>query len=222
MKKGVIFDVDGVIINVRESYHYAIKYTAERFLGREVPIDDVRRIKFSRGINNDWLATLEVIREYGGKASLEEVIQTFNPIYHSLRDKESLLLSREFFINLRSGGLPLGVVTGRPEEDLRHAFERFGLLGFFDCIVNEDTIPQKELRKPNPYALHFCVEAMGLEGGVYVGDSLADWSMVRDYRMVYHKPMEYLHLGETLDVDGVRYSSPERLLQDLQEVLQNL
>ena len=31
MKKGLIFDVDGVIIDVSLSYHYAIKNTAEKF-----------------------------------------------------------------------------------------------------------------------------------------------------------------------------------------------
>jgi len=60
--KGVIFDVDGVILDVRESYHYAIKHTAERFLGMEVAVEEVRHIKYSMGINNDYLATREVIR----------------------------------------------------------------------------------------------------------------------------------------------------------------
>jgi len=76
MKKGLIFDVDGVIIDVSHSYHYAIKNTAERFLGRDLDIELVREIKFKKGINNDYLATLEVIKTFGGSASLEEVIES--------------------------------------------------------------------------------------------------------------------------------------------------
>ncbi|MFN3871141.1 MAG: HAD family hydrolase [Aquificaceae bacterium] len=222
MKRGVIFDVDGVIVDVSQSYHYAIKHTAEHFLEREVPIEEVRRIKFSKGINNDWLATLEVVKEFGGKASLEDIIEVFNELYKSLRDKERLILGKEFFESLKALGIPLGVVTGRPREDLFYLFERFNLLPYFECIVDEDTIEQEELRKPHPFALHLCVESLGIEKGIYVGDSLADWFMVRDYRRLYEKPLIYIHVGERVVPEGVRSTSPSSLLQVLQEALQSL
>ncbi len=219
---GVIFDVDGVIIDVKESYHYAIKYTAEEFLNRELPIEEVRRIKFSRGINNDWLATFEVIKEYGKEADLKEIIERFNSVYRSLRDKERLMLSPEFFKSLREQGLSLGVLTGRPKEDLEYAFDRFGLWEYFDFVVHEETIPQEELRKPHPYALHFCIEGLNAEKAVYIGDSLADWSMVKDYKRLYEKPVAYIHMGEPFGLEGVILSCSERLLEDLQEVLRSL
>lgn len=222
MGKGVIFDVDGVIVDVSESYHHTIKQTAESFLKREVPLEDVLRIKFSRGINNDWLATLEVIREFGGKAHLEDIIEVFNDIYRTLRDRERLILKKEFFEELKKLGYPLGVVTGRPREDLNYLFERFGLFPYFDFIVDEDTIQEKELRKPNPYALHFCVENLGIEKGVYIGDSLADWQMVKDYVAFYKKPMVYIHLGEKVIPKDAIFVRPESLFQSLQEVLQSL
>lgn len=222
MKKGIIFDVDGVIVDVSDSYHYAIKRTAEHFLGKEVPIEEVRRIKFSRGINNDWLATLEVIREYGGDADFEELKSVFNRHYLNLRDRERLVLSADFFRSLKAEGYPLGIVTGRPREDLNYLFERFGLSEFFDFVVDEDTIEQEELRKPHPYALHLCVEALGLDAGVYVGDSLADWQMLKDYRKLYGKPLEYVHVGDRVFLQNVRRCSVEELPAVLQEVLQNL
>ncbi|MDW8032918.1 MAG: HAD hydrolase-like protein [Aquificaceae bacterium] len=222
MKKGVIFDVDGVIVDVSQSYHYAIKHTAEHFLGREVPVEEVRRIKFSKGINNDWLATLEVIREFGGQADMEELVEVFNQFYRRLRDKERLILDGGFFQKLRDRGYLLGVVTGRPREDLVYLFERHGLAPYFGSVVDEDTIPQKELRKPHPYALNLCVESLGLDKGVYVGDSLADWQMFRDYKKLYAKPLEYIHVGEAIIPEGVRFVPPEELFQALQEVLRSL
>ncbi|MFN3264958.1 MAG: HAD family hydrolase, partial [Aquificaceae bacterium] len=97
-----------------------------------------------------------------------------------------------------------------------------GLSHFFDFVVDEDTIQEEELRKPHPYALHLCVEGLGIDAGVYVGDSLADWRMLRDYRKIYAKPLEYIHVGERVVPDKVRNSQPETLLQALQEVLQSL
>ncbi|MCX8164661.1 MAG: HAD family hydrolase [Aquificaceae bacterium] len=222
MKKGIIFDVDGVIVDVSLSYHYAIKHTAEYFLKREVDIEDVRRIKFLRGINNDWLATLEVIKEFGKEESMEDIIKVFNEFYHSLRDREVLMLDKEFFESLRALGYPLGIVTGRPKSDLLYLFERHGLTPYFDAVVDEDTIPQEDLRKPHPYALHLCVETLELDSGVYVGDSLADWQMLKDYRKLYAKPFEYVHVGHRIKPVGVKVAEPDNLLVALQEVLQTL
>ncbi|MFN3976958.1 MAG: HAD family hydrolase [Aquificaceae bacterium] len=222
MRRGIIFDVDGVIVDVSQSYHYAIKYTAEHFLKKEIPLQEAINIKFLKGINNDWLATLEVIREFGGEARLEDIVEVFNQFYTSLRDKERLILQREFFERLKDLGYPLGIVTGRPKEDMLYLLERFQLYPYFDFVVDEDSIPQEELRKPHPYALHLCIEALDLDAGVYVGDSLADWQMLKDYRRLYAKPFEYIHVGERVLPEGVRHVPPERLFEVLQEVLHNL
>ncbi|MCS6876166.1 MAG: HAD family hydrolase [Aquificaceae bacterium] len=222
MRKGVIFDVDGVIVDVSQSYHYAIKHTAEHFLKKEVDIEEVRRIKFSRGINNDWLATLEVIKHMGGEAKLEEVVYVFNQFYHKFRDRERLMLDASFFRKLKDDGYPLGLVTGRPREDLRYLLEKHQLKPYFDFIVDEDTISQKHLRKPHPYALHLCIEGMKLDKSVYIGDSLADWEMVMAYRKLYSKPVEYIHVGDRVVPQGVIPTKPERLPEVLPEVLRTL
>jgi HAD superfamily phosphatase len=222
MRKGVIFDVDGVIVDVSQSYHYAIKYTAEHFLKKEIPLQEVIKIKFSRGINNDWLATLEVIREYGGEADFEEIVRVFNEFYKKLRDRELLILDGSFFEKLKRQGYPLGIATGRPKEDMDYLFERFRLRDFFDCVVHEETIPQEELRKPHPFALHWCVENLNLDAFVYVGDSPADWHMLRDYRRLYSKPADYIHVGKHCVPEGVKVCQKEELLEELLKALQSL
>ncbi|QWK20486.1 MAG: HAD family hydrolase [Hydrogenobacter thermophilus] len=221
--KGLLFDVDGVIVDVKNSYHYAIKHTAEEFLGIEIPIEEVRRIKFSKGINNDWLATLEVIKEYGGKAELHQVIEKFNQAYRLLRDKEELILDHEFFKRIKALGYPLGIITGRPREDIEYTFERFGLFEYFDFILDDEFISTSELKKPHPFALHLCIESMNLSGCVYVGDSKADWEMVMYYKKMYEKPAEYIHFGKNVNIDGVKTAhTPKELILALQEALMHL
>jgi haloacid dehalogenase superfamily, subfamily IA, variant 1 with third motif having Dx(3-4)D or Dx(3-4)E len=222
MKKGLIFDVDGVIIDVSHSYHYAIKNTAERFLGRGLNIELVREIKFKKGINNDYLATLEVIKTFGGSASLEEVVEVFNQEYEKLKEMESLILSRDFFKKLRDLKVPLGILTGRPRRDLKDAFDRFELWEFFDVVVDDDTIEQPSLRKPNPYALNFCMERMNLDYAVYVGDSLADYQMVEGFKRQYAKRVDYIHFGDRVLPPSVKVVRSEgELFQALKEALQN-
>jgi HAD superfamily phosphatase len=222
MRKGLIFDVDGVIIDVSYSYHYAIKNTAERFLGRDLDIELVREIKFKKGINNDYLATLEVIKTFGGSASLEEVVEVFNQEYKKLKEMERLILSRDFFKRLRDLEVPLGVLTGRPRRDLKDAFDRFELWEFFDVVVDDDTIEQPSFRKPNPYALNFCMERMNLDLAVYVGDSLADYQMVEGFKRQYTKKVDYIHFGDRVLPPAVKVvRSEEGLFQALKEALQN-
>jgi HAD superfamily phosphatase len=222
MKKGLIFDVDGVIIDVSHSYHYAIKNTAERFLGRDLDIELVREIKFKKGINNDYLATLEVIKTFGGSAGLEEVIEAFNQEYEKLKEMEGLILSRDFFKRLRDLEVPLGVLTGRPRRDLKDAFDRFELWEFFDVVVDDDTIEQPNLKKPNPYALNFCMERMNLDFAVYVGDSLADYQMVEGFKRQYTKRVDYIHFGDRVLPPSAKVVSSEgELFQALKKALQN-
>lgn len=199
--KAIIFDVDGVIVDVRESYHLAIKETAELYLKREVPLEEIRRIKFSRGINNDWDATYEVIREFGGEADYEELVRVFTEIYERLKHREKQILSRDFFRSLKDAGLTLGIVTGRPRRDLEFVLERFGIKEFFDSTVDEDDVADKNLRKPHPFPLHLCMEDLGAEEGVYVGDNRADLEMVIYYRKIYGKPMRFVHFRRVVDLE---------------------
>ena len=199
--KAVIFDVDGVIVDVRESYHLAIKETAEFYLNREVPLEDVKRIKFSKGINNDWDATYEVIKELGGDADYDELVKVFTGVYEKLKHREKQILSRELFKSLKGAGVPLGIVTGRPKEDLEFVLERFGIKELFDCTVDEDDIVDKNLRKPHPFPLHLCIEALGVEEAIYVGDSRADLDMVFYYKKMYGKPVRFIHFKKVVDLN---------------------
>lgn len=199
--RAIIFDVDGVIVDVRESYHVAIKETAEFFLGKEIPLEEVKRIKFSRGINNDWDATQEVIREFGGNVDYGELVKVFTEIYERLKHREKQILSEDFFRVLKEAGLPIGIVTGRPKSDLDYVLSRFGIGDFFDCLVDEDDIPDKSLRKPHPFPLHLCMESLGAEEAFYIGDSAADLEMVNYYRKMYGKPVKFVHFRKVVDVN---------------------
>ncbi len=213
---GIIFDVDGVIVDVKDSYHRCMKETAEHFLGRSLGIDEVRRLKFQSGINNDYQATLYIIKSLGGEADIKDVMEVFDKKYGKLKDREHLILSHEFFKSLKDKGLKLGVLTGRPRRDLEYTFGRFGLFEYFDCIVDDDTIEEVSLRKHNPYALYFCVSRMGVKECVYVGDSLADYRMWEEYKSSYGEAtVHYIHFGHNVNVEGVTVAENEPQLMYL-------
>ena len=53
----VVLDVDGVLVDVADSYRRAIVDTVERIHGRTIDVADVQRFKEAGGFNNDWELT---------------------------------------------------------------------------------------------------------------------------------------------------------------------
>ncbi len=64
---GIIFDVDGVLIDVKNSFLKAIKetttYILKNWYGKNVSVTeaDIEAIKCVKGFNNDWDATYRLI-----------------------------------------------------------------------------------------------------------------------------------------------------------------
>jgi HAD superfamily phosphatase len=190
--KVLIFDVDGVIIDVSKTYHVAIKKTVEHYLGGEIPLERIKRFKFDFGINNDYYVSYAIIshlkygvpfeeivklskecknavaeclkEKFGIPLTVEKITETFVDYFEELKDDESLLLEPYIFEWLKRKGYKLGVLTGRPETDLVYSFKKFNLLDKFDVIVHDDTLEETSLKKPNPYALKYTLDLLGASG----------------------------------------------------------
>ena len=61
--KALLFDIDGVLIDVGKSYRVAIQQTASYFLKRPVSMQEVSDVKKKVGMNNDWDATYALINK---------------------------------------------------------------------------------------------------------------------------------------------------------------
>ena len=77
----VLWDMDGVLVDVSGSYRRAIIETAERFLGKPVPPGLVQDFKNRGGYNNDWVLTKGIVDELGGVCEYEEVVAAFQELY---------------------------------------------------------------------------------------------------------------------------------------------
>jgi hypothetical protein len=76
----VLFDMDGVLVNVAGSYRAAIVSTAARF-GVTVTGDDIEELKAAGNANNDWVLTHKLVARGGGSATLDEVTAAFEELY---------------------------------------------------------------------------------------------------------------------------------------------
>ena len=140
----VLFDMDGVLVNVAASYRAAIVRTAARW-GVTVTDDDIEAAKARGNANNDWALTLALITSAGvttasGSATvpptMDSVTAAFEELYQGTEAVQGLKLLEEPLLSTgqlrevkrRCGG-KVGVVTGRPWRDAHEAIARYG------CVV---------------------------------------------------------------------------------------
>ncbi|MFA6080824.1 MAG: HAD-IA family hydrolase [Patescibacteria group bacterium] len=167
---GLIFDMDGVLVDVTQSYREAIRQTAGYFLKRNVFMIEIDRIKNKVGTNNDWDATYVLINK--PTIDYELVKDYFQKIYlGGLINKEKLLIPKQKLLLLKKKYKKLGIATGRPGQEVEYVIKKNNLEKIFDCIVAlEDVVNGK----PAPDSLLAVIERLSLKQTVYIGDSPSD------------------------------------------------
>jgi len=171
----LLFDMDGVLVDVTKSYRKAIQQTANYFLKREVKISEVNEIKKKVGMNNDWDATYALISDktipYGKVKGIFQKIYWGDKNAKGLIDKETLLISKKQVLKLKSIYKKMGIATGRPRKEAQYVLNRFNLQKVFDVVVTKDDTKRE---KPFPDPLLKAMKDMGENKVVYIGDSPSD------------------------------------------------
>ena len=70
----LIFDMDGVLVDVTDSYRQAICETVKLFTGEKITKQEIQVLKNRGQSNNDWELTLEIVRSKGMNPTKETVI----------------------------------------------------------------------------------------------------------------------------------------------------
>jgi len=182
--RSVLFDLDGVLVDVSGSYRRAIDETVRHFTGSPPPEGSVQRLKDAGGYNDDWRLTAELVARTGEVVDFDELVAEFNRRYRGDR-WDGFIASEPALVDLahldavaRRFG-PLGLVTGRPRVEGAFTLDRFGWTDRFDVVV---TMEDAEGRgKPDPYPLLLALERLGTDAteAVYVGDSVDDMACAR-------------------------------------------
>lgn len=167
---GLIFDMDGIIVDVSRSYREAIRQTAGYFLGRNVLKAEVEEIKSKIGMNNDWDASYALINKPG--INYETIKDYFQKIYlEDLINNEKLMIPKQKLKLLKNKYKKLGIATGRPKKEAEYVIKKNKLEKIFDCIVAlEDVVNSK----PSPDSLLAVIKKLDLKQTVYIGDSPSD------------------------------------------------
>lgn len=150
-KPTLIFDMDGVLADVSNSYRTTIKKTYEYFSDREMSYERISEAKNSGGLNNDWDLTEFLLNSDGITVERQKLIEVFEKIYfdngNGLINQEKFLANRNFFEEL-SKKYNLAIFTGRPCVEAIYTLKKENVEEFFYPIITMDDLP-KNRQKPD-------------------------------------------------------------------------
>jgi HAD superfamily phosphatase len=201
----VVFDIDGVIRDVGNSYRRALADTVEEFTDaayRPTAVD-IDTLKGEGIWNNDWEASQELIYRYfesqgqtRSQLNLDygRIVAYFQTKYRGTDPvnwngyicDEPLLASLEYFDSLTAANIPWGFFSGATSGSASYILEgRLGLTA--PVLVAMEDAPGK----PDPHGLFMAVAKLGAQHEnidslpiVYVGDTVADMQTILKARTV--------------------------------------
>jgi len=172
--QALLFDMDGVLVDVSRSYRVAIRETAAAF-GVQLSDEDIEAAKVRGDANNDWVLTRRLLREGGVEVDQARVTRDFEARYQTrLWRRERPLVSRQVLEGL-SARLPLAVVTGRPRRDALRFLESAGFADLFEVVVAMEDAPAK----PDPAPVRCALDRLGVHRAWMVGDTVDDLRAAR-------------------------------------------
>jgi len=185
--EAILFDMDGVLVDVSQSYFYAIKKTTEFFTGEEIQFSEIVKYKNKGGLNNDWECSHAIISGYNKDVFLWEVIDKFQELYlgknfDGLILNETWLLKQNILETLYHQ-FEIGIVTGRPRDEAEFVLDRFDTTEFFQVLITlDDTPPGK--RKPEPFGINKALKKLNTKNAIYFGDSIDDMKAASSAKII--------------------------------------
>jgi HAD superfamily phosphatase len=179
----IVFDMDGVLVDVTASYRATIQATVLHFSGYEPTPEEIQDWKNRGGWNDDFKLSHALIREHGKDVTYQAVIDRFQEIFHGeggeggeggedgngLILKEQWLAAEGLFDRLRERH-QLAVFTGRYRWEAHVTLNRF-LPNVFDPVIGSDDV---QFTKPNPEGLLKICFAVPHRQCWYIGDTVDD------------------------------------------------
>jgi HAD superfamily phosphatase len=173
----IVFDMDGVLTEVSDSYREAIVQTVERFTKQRITRDLIQQYKNQGGWNNDWALSQRIAADLGVDVDYSDIVNEFNRLFLGPGGAGDGLIQREGWFP-RDGLLQrlrerfgLAIFTGRSQHEAGISLRRFASDVPFDPIICADDVTNG---KPAPDGLHAIQRMHPSRKLIYVGDTVDD------------------------------------------------
>ena len=167
----LVFDMDGVLVDVRDSYRECIIAAVKRFTGQQITHELIQQYKNRGGFNNDWLLTQAICADHGVAVPYPEAVRVFNALFFSEYMQREKWLPRDGLLARWANRYPLYIFTGRQHEEAMMTLRHFGSAAYFTDVLGDDDVARP---KPAPDGL---IEIQRRHSGatlLYLGDTVDD------------------------------------------------
>jgi HAD superfamily phosphatase len=172
----VVFDMDGVLAEVTESYRQAIVETVAHFAGQRIERDLIQDYKNRGGWNNDWALSQKIAIDLGVEIPYDTVVDYFNEIFIGPNQGDGLISRESWFpkpgmlerLQQRYG---IALFTGRLKYEADITLKRFAPGIAFDPMLCAEHVANS---KPAPDGL---LDIQRMKPGAnlwYIGDTVDD------------------------------------------------
>lgn len=154
--KGIIFDMDGTMVDNMMVHHRAWQKQLA-LLGLSLSLEEVRRT--IHGINTEILTRL-----FGNRFSMEEKLTISDQkeaAYRDIFEKELKLIDglSDFLLNCKENGIPMAIGTAAPAENVNFVLDKLHLRPFFNGIFHAGDVTKG---KPDPQIFLKAADSLGL------------------------------------------------------------
>jgi HAD superfamily phosphatase len=174
--KILIFDVDGVLVDVRQSFWRSALDTVHFLTGKRVTWPELHRWKNQPGNNDDWTMVSRWATALGTPTSYEQARDAFQQFYWDSNGRAGNVRREKILVTPAQIGrwakrFELNLFTGRTRREFSYTFDKWPGTHFFREVVTMDDVPRK---KPHPDGLLKILGRRSPADALYVGDNVDD------------------------------------------------
>ncbi|MEQ1885258.1 MAG: HAD-IA family hydrolase [Bryobacteraceae bacterium] len=173
----IVFDMDGVLAEVTESYRESIVQTVKFFTGKTIERDVIQDYKNRGGWNNDWALSQKIAADLGVNIDYDTVVTQFNIFFLGPKgDGQGLILRENWFpkagfLERLGKCFELSIYSGRIRYEADLTLRRFAPEIRFDPTLYADEI---SVGKPAPDGLLEIIRRRPGGEFWYIGDTVDD------------------------------------------------
>lgn len=177
----LIFDVDGVLVDVRGTYWRSALETVRHLTGKRVTYAELHRWKSKPGFNDDWNMVSAWATSLGHPATYEEARTAFEKFYWGSDGKPGNVRNEKLTVTpgqmeRLARRFELNLFTGRTRQEFSFTFDRWPATKYFRTIITMDDAK----RKPHPEGLQKILGGRDAATALYLGDNIDDALAARD------------------------------------------
>jgi HAD superfamily phosphatase len=174
--KILIFDVDGVLVDVRQSFWRSALETMRFLTGKRVTWADLYKWKNKPGNNDDWSMVSNWATALGRPTTYEEARDAFQRFYWdcdgrpgNVRREKMLVTPKQ--VERWARRFEVNLFTGRTRREFTYLFEPWAGTRHFRTVITMDDVARK---KPYPDGLVKILGKRDPGSALYLGDNVDD------------------------------------------------